>query len=154
MALADDLIPLIERIQPKTLLEVGPPGDRLLDGICAERSIEYYGNTPEDILRGTPKIRFDLAIVHLSPATPESKSSIAPLIGLLKNYLCDCISVLSDKTDDPFADYYLALGFIREKTPNQIPYLRYSYNLESYNRKRTWNNPRFWANPEHWHKRF
>lgn len=99
-----------------------------------------------------PTHRFELAIVHVGVHTDADQLPV--VIGTLKNYWSDSIWVLSEKTCDPFAEHYLALGFIREKTSNKSDFLRYSYNLDCYNRKRDWNNSKFWANPENWHKRF
>lgn len=152
ISVATGILSLIEQLHPQNILELGPQERRVAEEFCLARGLEYRADFALDMVKAPPKKRFDLAIVHLDQRVSSSK--IPEFVGLLKNYWSDHIWVFSDKSHNNFAEHYLAMGFRKEKTSDRTPYLRYSYNLDNYNRKRDWNNSRFWANPENWHKRF
>lgn len=79
------------------------------------------------------------------------------LLGQIRNFGVLRIAVLiDDHSAWSFADF-ISLGFHRQRHfPSQDgqtrAYTLYTYNLDTYNHKRTWNNSRFWANPEMWNK--
>lgn len=78
----------------------------------------------------------------------------ALLLGQLRNYGSHQIAVLvHDNAGWQLTDF-TGLGFRRHTRLRTAsgPATLYSYNLDSYNHKRSWNNPDHWANPEMWGK--
>lgn len=78
------------------------------------------------------------------------------LLGQLRNYGNHQIAAII-RNDSPLTFHdFIALGFVRQTTiepaPDHPGYTLYTYNIDSYNHKRTWNNPRYWANPQMWGK--
>lgn len=144
---------LIEHIftdKLQSLLELGSDDCAVAEEDCRIRGIDYLHarRLNSDLFTR----HFDLAIIHLGDQ--EDEQSTIHLVGRVKNQLSQRILVICPKQPNYFENHYLSLGFIREKSSNSSEYLSYSYNLETYNRKRDWNNARNWANPQHWHKRF
>ena len=74
-------------------------------------------------------------------------------IGIIKNLLSQKILMFTDFKDDKEIDEtMLRLGLqteLRDKT-NKLKC--FSYNLKTYNNKRSWNNSKGWANPENFNK--
>ena len=74
-------------------------------------------------------------------------------IGIIKNLFSQKIVVFSDFNEDQKIDeMMLKLGLqteLRDKT-NKLKC--FSYNLKTYNNKRSWNNSKGWANPENFDK--
>ena len=74
-------------------------------------------------------------------------------IGIIKNLFSQKIVVFSDFNEDKKIDeMMLKLGLqteLRDKT-NKLKC--FSYNLKTYNNKRSWNNSKGWANPENFDK--
>jgi hypothetical protein len=74
-------------------------------------------------------------------------------IGIIKNLYSQKIVVFSDFNEDKKIDeMMLKLGLqteLRDKT-NKLKC--FSYNLKTYNNKRSWNNSKGWANPENFDK--
>lgn len=76
------------------------------------------------------------------------------LLGQLRNLGSHQIAVLvADCRHWPFRAF-IGLGFRRQQRleENGQSYTVYTYNIDTYNRKRDWNNPKNWANPEMWDK--
>lgn len=76
------------------------------------------------------------------------------LLGQLRNYGTHQIAVLvANNSNWTFTDF-IGLGFQRqaEVIESGERLTLYTYNIDSYNHKRTWNNPDNWANPEMWDK--
>ncbi len=147
--LPDKLAALVEQDDVSQILEVG--AERLiLDPAFWSKFGVHYQHWPE--LKENLRQRFDLIIVQYASLPPNPP----PLeqLGLIRNQLTSRIWLRVPTYQDGFAEHYLALGFIREKTSNNPQFLNYSYNLDSYNKTREWNNSQFWANPDQWHKRF
>lgn len=74
-------------------------------------------------------------------------------IGIIKNLFSQKIVVFSNFNEDKeIDDTMLKLGLqteLRDKT-NKLKC--FSYNLKTYNNKRSWNNSKGWANPENFDK--
>ena len=74
-------------------------------------------------------------------------------IGIIKNLYSQKVVVFSDFNEDKKIDeMMLKLGLqteLRDKT-NKLKC--FSYNLKTYNNKRSWNNSKGWANPENFDK--
>jgi hypothetical protein len=49
-------------------------------------------------------------------------------------------------------DVMFKMGLQKELSGKENSYRCYSYNLDTYNNKRSWNNPDGWANPENFNK--
>ena len=75
------------------------------------------------------------------------------LLGTLRNLGVRQIAVLvSNNASWTFRDF-IALGFRKQPSSGtEAEKTLYTYNLDTYNHKRTWNNPDYWANPEMWGK--
>tara|TARA_B100001142_G_scaffold41536_1_gene37171 strand:- start:1512 stop:1982 length:471 start_codon:yes stop_codon:yes gene_type:complete len=90
---------------------------------------------------------YDLYIVLDDIKTTEAD------IGIIKNLFSQKIVVFSDFNEDKKIDeMMLKLGLqteLRDKT-NKLKC--FSYNLKTYNNKRSWNNSKGWANPENFDK--
>ena len=71
-------------------------------------------------------------------------------LGLIKNSVAQKIVVIRESVDNKDHKSFLELGFAfdPEISFNKI----YSYNLQTYNKKRGWNNSDGWANPENFEK--
>ena len=87
---------------------------------------------------------FDMCIVLED--TQVSKTQL----GLIKNSVAQKILVIRESVDDDSHKSFLELGFSydTEISFNKI----YSYNLQTYSKKRGWNNADGWANPENFEK--
>ncbi len=98
----------------------------------------------------------DLALIN-NILIDLSKVEGQQLLAQLRNYGTRQIAVMvSDATKWTLNDF-ICLGFrkhasIEPSSESDQAYELFTYNLDSYNHKRTWNNPRFWANPEMWNK--
>ena len=90
---------------------------------------------------------YDLYIVLDDIKTTEAD------IGIIKNLFSQKIVVFSDFNEDQkIEEMMLKLGLqteLRDKT-NKLKC--FSYNLKTYNNKRSWNNSKGWANPENFDK--
>lgn len=143
---------LKQRLSDKTftsILEVTTAPSHFLRGYCALNNVDLL--TLSDLQVAECHRHFSLAIVH-SLAPPAVK--IPVLVGTLKNILAEQIWIVVPQKQDWLVGDYLALGLLRDKNCDHPEFLSYSYNLDTYNHKRSWNNPRFWANPEQWRHRF
>ena len=71
-------------------------------------------------------------------------------LGLIKNTVAQKILVIRESVDDKDHQSFLELGFAYDP---EISFKKiYSYNLQTYNKKRGWNNSDGWANPENFEK--
>ena len=74
-------------------------------------------------------------------------------IGTIKNLLSQKIVIFTDfKNDEDIDDVMLRLGFQTELRDSKNELKCFSYNLKTYNNKRSWNNAEGWANPENFNK--
>ncbi|MDX1589041.1 MAG: DUF6231 family protein [Oleiphilaceae bacterium] len=149
-----DLEDILHHTQPRSLLYAGEG----LSPLVEKWRRENPGTLTEALPREAPHKAFplsrlyDLALVadtleHLSGADGRL------LLGQLRNMGAQRMAVL-DPVDSPwrFRDF-IGLGFVRQQCYDQQGGLTlYTYDIASYNHKRTWNNPQNWANPEMWDK--
>lgn len=103
------------------------------------------------------KARFDLSVYLLGDA-PLEQSQIEA-IGQLKNLFSNRVVVLKPQeqalaSQSGTGSQLRAMGFESGSrfTIEERDYESFNYNIESYNKPRSWNNSRFWANPENFHK--
>lgn len=96
---------------------------------------------------------FDLGLVAgaLEPLSPAEGRL---LLGQLRNMGAQQLAVVTVNAAGLSFNDFIALGFVRQQ---QYPGSEggqslYTYDIASYNRKRSWNNPQYWANPEMWDK--
>tara|TARA_B100001173_G_scaffold37428_1_gene29024 strand:- start:2328 stop:2789 length:462 start_codon:yes stop_codon:yes gene_type:complete len=90
---------------------------------------------------------FDLFIVFDDIKTTEAD------IGIIKNLLSQKILMFTDFKDDKEIDEtMLRLGLQNELRDKTNKLKCFSYNLKTYNNKRSWNNSKGWANPENFNK--
>ncbi|SFR62330.1 hypothetical protein SAMN05216203_1891 [Marinobacter daqiaonensis] len=145
---------MIEDCQPGSLLAAGHHARA-----AAERWHQYHPDATVELLEPTSgeltghgAVPHDLAIISdtLEELDPRQGSV---LLGQLRNLGNRQIAALiSNSSDWAFTDF-IALGFVRQgATGHEEGFTLYTYNIDTYNRKRDWNNPRNWANPEMWGK--
>lgn len=149
------LATLIERCEPQTIAAFGETGQRL-----AERWKAQHGDcqltclAPGDTTQGLklPQTQ-DLALVTEALEQLDRPQG-QTLIGQLRNYGTRQIAVLVDNHSGWTLSDFIALGFKRQARLEEgdRKLTLYTYNIDSYNHKRTWNNPKYWANPEMWDK--
>lgn len=149
------LAQLIEQCEPATLAAFGERGQQLAERWRQQHEqCELTRLDAEQARRGLslPSVQ-DLALVtdsleHLGHSEGQT------LIGQLRNYGTRQIAVLvADKHGWSLSDF-IGLGFRRQARfeEGDQPLSLYTYNIASYNHRRTWNNPQYWANPEMWDK--
>ena len=74
-------------------------------------------------------------------------------IGIIKNLLSQKIVIFTNfNKDKRINDMMLKLGFQTELLDKNNKLKCFSYNLKTYNSKRSWNNAKGWANPENFDK--
>ena len=73
-------------------------------------------------------------------------------IGIIKNLLSQKIIIFSVPKDGIKESNMVKLGFQVELEDSKNKLLCFSYNLKTYNNKRSWNNCEGWANPENFDK--
>lgn len=73
-------------------------------------------------------------------------------IGTIKNLLSQKILIFSLPKDGIKESKMIKLGFQIEVEDSKNNLLCFSYNLKTYNNKRSWNNAGGWANPENFNK--
>ncbi|SDW30967.1 DUF6231 family protein [Marinobacter mobilis] len=144
-------------------------------GSCNPNTVLSCGPTTETICRRWQDSKPEVQLTVLDSATPNAAVplSVVPdlalvsdtlervsrdegvlLLGQLRNYGSHQIAVLVSDSAGWMLTDFTSLGFRRHtqlQTANG-PYTLYTYNLDSYNHKRSWNNPDHWANPEMWGK--
>ena len=147
---------------------------RLVDS-CQPKTLVVCGAVAEDIGRHWCSHRREATLTTLSPETPNDAFPLAQtqdlalisdtlehlshdqgerLLGQLRNYGTHQIAVITpNEAHWAFTDF-IGLGFQRQTTLGEGAgaLTLYTYNIDSYNHKRTWNNPDNWANPEMWGK--
>ncbi|MFL2716540.1 MAG: DUF6231 family protein [Gammaproteobacteria bacterium] len=72
-------------------------------------------------------------------------------IGTIKNLISTKIIIFT-KSINMTDDVMFKMGLQKELSGKENSYRCYSYNLDTYNNKRSWNNPDGWANPENFNK--
>ena len=137
-------------IAPRSLLAVGSTPWPALQAYCEQHHIDYCFQSMDQRLPLDG--RFDLSVAYGFETLP--KQFVVEQLGILRNMLSDQVwALVTEPTHWSLIDF-VALGFSRDRLPAQADIASYSYNLETYNNRRSWNNPQFWANPERWQLRF
>jgi hypothetical protein len=74
-------------------------------------------------------------------------------VGTIKNLLSQKIIIFTPFDDSGNAENSMTrLGFVLEVNDVKNDLKCFSYNLKTYNNKRSWNNAEGWANPENFDK--
>lgn len=141
------------QLQPQVVLECsGVPWPGVTDRL-ASHGISHDTIDPKNLVEQDATRRYDLALVHHA-LEDMSLTEGEQLLARLRNAWAERIWLLLDPHAHwPFARL-LALSFKRDDSDelSKTDFTHYTYDIGSYNHKRTWNNPRFWANPENFHK--
>lgn len=145
---------VIEDCQPRSLLVAGEAARQAAEGwqtAHAEVAVESLEPGAGE-LTGASAQPHDLALVtDTLEDLPLETGRV--LIGQLRNLGNHQIAVLVSNTSEWAFNDFIALGFVRQaSTDREEGHTLYTYNIATYNHKRTWNNPRYWANPEMWDK--
>lgn len=146
---------IIDQCQPQAITAFGECGQTLAQRWCQQHECcELICLSAAEVKQGLslPQVQ-DLALVtdeleHLSQREGQT------LLGQLRNYGTRHIAVLINDNTGWTLQNFISLGFRQQArfTENGAKQSLYTYNIDSYNHKRSWNNPRFWANPEMWGK--
>lgn len=157
------LADLIESTNPKHILALGKTAEDLAELWCTSRQgTEFLRINVGDLASVEQHASADLAVITDAIEQMPTKQG-EQLLALLRNYGTHQIAVLVANDGAWSFNQFIALGFrkhtdlendvatVKSNNKNQS-YTLYTYNLDSYNHKRTWNNSRFWANPEMWNK--
>lgn len=155
---------LLDDVSPKQLLccskEPLAGLDQLLPQGCVATELDLSELLQDQSLGNQ---RFDIAIVancleHMDATRGQQ------LLGRLRNLHVNRLAVLYDTTETAQTAaekrawskaQFFALGLKHQKDFSQSDERTlqlYTYDIESYNHKRSWNNSRFWANPENFGK--
>ena len=74
-------------------------------------------------------------------------------VGTIKNLLSQKIIIFTSYDDSSNVEGSMTrLGFVLEINDSKNDLKCFSYNLKTYNNKRSWNNAEGWANPENFDK--
>jgi hypothetical protein len=144
----------------KKVLVISEPGNSAII-----RDIRSIANTNSmsithacaDAMHSLEQARFGLSVYILGESELEQRQVEA--IGQLKNLFSNRVIVLKPqeqalRNQSSAASQLLAMGFETGQifTIEEVDYESFNYNIESYNKPRSWNNARFWANPENFDK--
>jgi hypothetical protein len=145
------IIAKIEEFGPRSLLEVSNSASAEIKEFCNQKGISYQLVAPQDVQQVSQPA--DLAVVHDAfENVPLAEGR--QILGYLRNSLTHSIWLLLESNADWPLSEFIALGFKKHQDliPPESNLRSYTYDLNSYNHKRSWNNPRFWANPENFQK--
>lgn len=122
-----------------------------LKGYCLEHNIELIHCRQLDDLE--PVGRVDCALV-VGWLEHHSEANGTLLLSRLRNLHSPHIWLLLRDCEHWHMNQLLGLGFQRAGMSQDSgeTITAYQYQLESYNRKRSWNSAQHWANPENWGK--
>jgi hypothetical protein len=152
---AKTLAAIIDSSQPETLLccgeTAGKVGQVWLNQKPEHRQLTLDSSDPNTGL--PPEVVPDLAIIT-ETLEDLSHEQGTLLLGQLRNFGTQRIAVLVSESSGWHFNDFIGLGFQRHGKVEQDDQTLtlFTYNLDSYNHKRTWNNPDYWANPEMWGK--
>ncbi|GGY72582.1 DUF6231 family protein [Marinobacter zhanjiangensis] len=146
-----------------SVIEDCRPGSLLVAGDAARQAADSWQAAHPDVivealdpgageLSGASAQPHDLALVtDTLESLPLETGRI--LLGQLRNLGNHQIAVLVSNASEWVFNDFIALGFVRQaSTDGDQGHTLYTYNINTYNHKRTWNNPKYWANPEMWDK--
>jgi hypothetical protein len=153
----EKLAAILDSHQPKTLLTLSLNPVPLTRHWCTDHQCELIAIQEQNPFPALARIgRVDLAVVGDQLEYMSQKDGEA-LLGLLRNLHTDSLVVVYQPRLAPETlrwprNGFLALGCREEghfaQEGRELDF--YSYDLVTYNFRRTWNNSRFWANPENW----
>ena len=139
----------------------------LLDILKNENCLSAQFVTSKDVAKLIKKIEeADLNSINIAPNIEEMVECTddifivledVPLsesdVGTIKNLLSQKIIIFTPFDDDRNIDISMTrLGFVLEINDPKNNLKCFSYNLKTYNNKRSWNNAEGWANPENFDK--
>ena len=145
-----ELIDILTELQPASLVYCSAEPIPALD-LLAERDCRIrHFQTPAAV---DPTDTYDMGVV-LDCLEHCSLDQGAQLLGILRNVMCKQLWVVVPSGGEWSFKRVLGFGFKRlncyQEGDDEI--CSYSYDIASYNRKRSWNTPQYWANPENWGK--
>jgi len=139
----------------------------LLDILKNENCLSAQFVTSKDVSKLIKKIEeADLNSINIAPNIEEMVECTddifivledVPLsesdVGTIKNLLSQKIIIFTPFDDGRYIDSSMTrLGFVLEINDAKNNLKCFSYNLKTYNNKRSWNNAEGWANPENFDK--
>ena len=139
----------------------------LLDILKNENCLSAQFVTSKDVSKLIKKIEeADLNSINIAPNIEEMVECTddifivledVPLsesdVGTIKNLLSQKIIIFTPFDDGRNIDSSMTrLGFVLEINDPKNNLKCFSYNLKTYNNKRSWNNAEGWANPENFDK--
>ena len=139
----------------------------LLDILKNENCLSAQFVTSKDVAKLIKKIEeADLNSINIAPNIEEMVECTddifivledVPLsesdVGTIKNLLSQKIIIFTPFDDGRNIDSSMnRLGFVLEINDAKNNLKCFSYNLKTYNNKRSWNNAEGWANPENFDK--
>ena len=139
----------------------------LLDILKNENCLSAQFVTSKDVSKLIKKIEeVDLNSINIAPNIEEMVECTddifivledVPLsesdVGTIKNLLSQKIIIFTPFDDGRNIDSSMTrLGFVLEINDAKNNLKCFSYNLKTYNNKRSWNNAEGWANPENFDK--
>ncbi len=139
----------------------------LLDILKNENCLSAQFVTSKDVSKLIKKIEeADLNSINIAPNIEEMVECTddifivledVPLsesdVGTIKNLLSQKIIIFTPFDDGRNIDSSMTrLGFVLEINDAKNNLKCFSYNLKTYNNKRSWNNAEGWANPENFDK--
>ena len=137
----------------------------ILDTLKEENSLNIQFITNQDISKLVKLIEStSVEQLNISPSVQDIKETSDLFIvledielkeseiGIIKNLLSQKIVIFSIPSDGVKESNMIKLGFQVELKDSKNKILCFSYNLKTYNNKRSWNNAEGWANPENFDK--
>lgn len=142
---------LLDDHKPRSLLLLSPDRDGSWRSWCERQgaAVTAIQRNPLDALEALG--RYDLALI-IGFMEQLDKAEGMQLIGRLRNVHTEHLFVLVGPDARWRATDWYALALRRLDRFEDGDHLLslYGYDLESYNRVRSWNNPKYWAHPENW----
>lgn len=149
--MSSTLLSTLATLEPESILECTASPWSEVETFCRSQDTPFSTLLPSQIPETTA--RADLAIVHDTLETTERVIG-QQLLGYLRNSLARRIWVLVDPKADWELHDFISLGFRQDASllPPDAQFRSYTYDIGSYNHRRSWNNSRFWANPQNFNK--
>ncbi|MDC0661248.1 DUF6231 family protein [Marinobacter sp. SS21] len=146
---------ITDSCQPQTLLSCG----QCASAIAARWAEHHPSSSHTELAPARALSAFPLPQTHdlaLLSDILEQLSVVdgSLLLGQLRNYGTHQIAVaVTEQAAWTFQDF-IGLGFTRQGRIGDGDHVAqlYTYNIDSYNHRRSWNNPDHWANPDRWGK--
>lgn len=145
-----ELISTIEKLQPASLLYCTPEPIPALDALATqERQVTHVREQQQ--LEALPRMELGVVFDYLEQLGVNQGTQ---LLGMLRNLKCEKLWVAVNTASDWHFTTMIGLGFTRVNcyVSGGEEFCTYSYDIATYNHKRSWNNSKYWANPENWGK--